>query len=305
MSRQTYAIRLEGVEAFDLPVTVLRDLGELFAEGAQRAARLAVEGRSTARGTAPAWTSAVADLRVVAFAAGSLALAIEAPRLLDAAPELFQQPSLFGSTPEPDASALDLLLDAMDDVASGRQDSDRLDSGVLELLLRSGSLFARGGTRLTVERAGRSPTTFDAVSVQAVRRLSDATPAPRVTRVRGVLDTVTHSTRAVVLRLDDGRLLRGFASAVPIETLRSLLGANVVAEGVTTFRPSGDALRVEIDYAAAASERDVIWSKMPHVDPSGSRSKVASGVNGLDALFGAWPGDESDEEFAAMLSAGT
>jgi hypothetical protein len=300
--RQRYAIRLEGVEAFDLSLSVLRDLGDLLVEGAQRAARLAVEGRSTARGTPPAWTSAVADLRVVSFADGSLALSVEAPRLVDAAPEVFGQPALFGRQPGVDASALDLLLDAVDDAVAGRRDSDRLDSGVLELLVGSGGLFARGGTRLTISCVGRTPTMFDAASLQAVRRLAEETPAARATRVRGVLDTVTVSTRSVAVRLDDGRVLRGFAGAVPIEQLRDFLGTDVVVEGTTSFRPSGDPLRIEIDHAARATDQDRVWARWPRIEPSPARSRATDTGGGLASVFGSWPGDETDEELARALA---
>jgi hypothetical protein len=300
--REKYAIQLEGVEAFDLSLSILRDLGDLLVEGAQRAARLAVEGRSTARGTPPAWTSAVADLRVVSFAAGSLALGVEAPRLVDAAPEVFRQPALFGREPEADASALDLLLDAMNDAVAGRRDSDRLDAGVLELLVRSGGLFARGGTRLTISGAGRASTAFDAASLQAVRRLAEETPAARATRVRGVLDAVTVSTRAVAVRLDDGRVLRGFAGAVPIEQLRDLLGVDVVVEGSTSYRPSGDPLRIEIDHAARATEQARVWARWPRLEPSPARMRATEVGGGLASVFGAWPGDETDEELARALA---
>jgi hypothetical protein len=301
--RQKYAIRLEGVEAFDLSLSVLRDLGDLLVEGAQRAARLAVEGRSIARGTPPAWTSAVADLRVVSFTEGSLALGVEAPRLLDSAPEVFRQPVLFGREPETDASALDLLLDAVDDAVAGRRDSDRLDAGVLELLVRSGGLFARSGTCLTISCAGRrAPTKLDAVSLQAVRRLAEETPAARATRVRGVLDTVTVSTRSVVVRLDGGRVLRGVAGAVPVEQLRDLLGEDVVVEGTTSFRPSGDPLRIEIDHVARATDQDRVWARWPRIEPSPAQIRAADTGGGLASVFGSWPGDETDEELERAMA---
>jgi hypothetical protein len=302
MTRPTYAIRLEGVEAFDLPVAVLRDLSDLLAEGAQRAARLAVEGRSTARGTAPTWAASVADVRVVAFTSGSLALRVEAPRLIDAAPELFRQPSLFGTSPDEDASALDLLLDAIDDVADGRRDSDRLDAGVLELLAQSNALFTRGGTRLTVERIGRRVTTFDASTAQTVRKFANETPAARAARVRGLLDTISVTARAVVVRLDDGRQLRGFLGGAPLDPLRELLGKNVVVEGMTTYRPSGDPLRMEIDHVAPATDRDRVWARWPRVEPSPARARNPQSGDGIGDTFGAWPGDETDEEIERLLA---
>lgn len=302
MTRQSYAIRLEGVEAFDLPLTVLRDLGALFAEGAQRAARLAVEGRSTAHGTVPAWTSAVADLRVVAFAPGSLTLGIEAPRLLDAAPDVFQPSFLFGRAPESDATALDLLLDALDDVVNERRDSDRLDVGMLEVLVQSGGLFARGATRLTVERRGRPSTTCDATILAKARCLADETPASRVVRVRGIVDIRTVSTRALAIRFEEGAVLRGFAETIPIEHLHALNGHDVVVDGRTTYRPSGDPLRIEVDDIAAATARDRIWSAWPRIERSPLRARASGFEDGIAASFGAWPGDETDEEFERLLA---
>ena len=70
--KKEYSVVLEGVDALDLSVGVLRDLCDLLLEGSQRSARLVAEGRSVARGTAPAWVSAAADCRVTKFAPGSL-----------------------------------------------------------------------------------------------------------------------------------------------------------------------------------------------------------------------------------------
>lgn len=141
---------LEGVDALDLSLSVLRDLCDLFVEGAQRSARLLVEGRSVARGTVPAWVTAVAELRLSRFEQGSLDLGVRAAQLVEVAPEVFAQPHVLPAGTDPDATAFDLLLDAADDAAAGRRDSERLDAGVLEVLARTAALFARGGTRLSV-----------------------------------------------------------------------------------------------------------------------------------------------------------
>jgi hypothetical protein len=47
----------------DLPLGVLRELVDLLLDGASRAVRLAVEGRSTARGITPWWLGESSELR--------------------------------------------------------------------------------------------------------------------------------------------------------------------------------------------------------------------------------------------------
>ncbi len=302
MTKKEYAIRLEGVEAFDLPFVVLRDLCDVFVEGAQRCARLVGEGRSVARGTPPSWVTSTADIRVSRFESGSLALGAAAPRLSDVAPEIFAQQALFPTGTDPDATAIDLLLDAAEDAAANLTDSERLDAGVLEVLSRTGSLFARGGTRLTVSSDHRRAVVLDQDVTQRIRTLAEQTPLPRVARVRGILDSLTVSSRSLVLKLDDGSVLRGFAGAVPVQELGALLGRDVVVEGSVTYRPSGDPLRIEVEEAALAAPGDVLWARLPRVEPASVRPRVPTSNTGLDALFGKWPGDETDEEIAAGLS---
>jgi len=301
VTTKDYSVLLEGVDALDLPLSVLRDLCDLFVEGAQRCARLVAEGRSVARGTVPAWAVAAADIHVSKFERGSLQLGLTVQRLVDAAPDAFSQASLFLPNADPDATALDLFLDAADDAAAGRRDSERLDAGVLEVLARTGGLFTTTAMRLSVQRAGRPAVTLDQSALATIRKLTDETPPGRVTRVRGVLDTLTMSTRAVVLRLENGRVLRGFAGAVPIEYMKQLLGTDVVVEGVVAFRPSGDAIRVEVESVVPAKSGDSIWSSLPVAEPITARPRLPRADVGLDAWFGKWPGDETDAQLAEAL----
>lgn len=300
-SKKEYSVVLEGVDALDLSVGVLRDLCDLLLEGAQRSARLVAEGRSVARGTAPAWVSAAADCHVTRFASGSLDLGVSARSLVDVAPEIFAQQQLFPAGTEPDATAFDLFLDAAEDAAEGRRDSERLDAGVLDVLARTGNLFAKGGTRLSLGRLGHPNVVLDPSSAGVIRALKEETPPTCVIRLRGVLDALTVSTQAIVLRLDDNRVIRGFARGVDQEQLKHLLGTAVVIEGSVNFRPSGEALRIEVDSVAAATPGDVIWAQLPRCEPRAPRARPSNAGPDLDAFFGSWPGDESDQVLAEAL----
>jgi hypothetical protein len=121
--------------------------------------------------------------------------------------------------------------------------------------------------------------------------LTDKAHAPRALRVRAVLDTLTVSTRAVVLRLDSGRVLHGFAQTVPLERLKALLGADVIVEGVVAFGPSDETVDVEVEGIFATEAGDSTYASLP----------VAVAPTGLDGVFGKWPGDETDAQLSEAL----
>lgn len=301
MTTKTYEALLEGVDAFDLSMSVLRDLCDLFVEGAQRAVRLAVEGRSAAKGTTPTWVSAAGDVRISRFASGSLDISVRAPRLSDVAPELFAQEPLFAASADSTLTAFDLFLDAADDACAGRRDSERLDKGLLDVLARAGSLFSNGATQLQIKHPSRSLITLDYSATTRIKRLAEETPPSRVVRIRGLLDTLALGARTVVLRLDDGKQLRGLAGKVSFDELKEHFGEQVVLEGSITFKPSGEAHRIDVDWVARATPRDLVWARLPKPDANPSRPQSRTPSPDLDSLFGAWPGDESDAELAAAL----
>ena len=176
-----------------------------------------------------------------------------------------------------------------------------LDAGVLDVLARTGSLFAKGGTCLSVGRVGHSTLVLDVKAAVQIRTLAEETPAPCVSRLRGQLDSLTVSTKAISLRLEDGRAVRGFAGAIEQEQLKALLGTEVVVEGWFNFRPSGEALRIEVESVKPAKPGDAVWAQLPKREPTAPRSRPSSPALELDALFGKWPGDESDDRLAEAL----
>jgi len=294
----TYDIHLEGVHAVDLSMAVLRDVAELIVEGASRAARLAVEGRSLARGSAPSWLAAAADVRMSKLEEGSLRLAVQARPLAESVPDLAQQP-LFGVR-NVDATSVDLFMDAMEDALAGRRDSERVDAGMLKLLVDTQNLFGRGATGLTFSRPGGKRVSFGRSDVKTFQVLVEATPDPQVDRIVGVLDSVTLSTRTFLVRIDEKSSLRGLAgSQTVLETLKGQLGARVVVEGTVAFRASGRPQRIDADFVALASDRDSPWARLPRGETRAILTGSASGD--LASLFGQWPGTETDQEVFAAL----
>ena len=71
------------------PVEILLEVVGAVVEGARRATRYAVEGESIGDGPRPAWLDATCQIQVSGLSAGSCTVALEAPLLHEAAPELF------------------------------------------------------------------------------------------------------------------------------------------------------------------------------------------------------------------------
>lgn len=294
-----YEIHLDGVHATDLPLGVLRDLVDLLLDGASRATRLVVEGRSIARGTTPWWLSESSELRMTALREGSLALAVSARPLAEVAPAIFGANTETETPVAAGETAVDLLMSAIDDALRGQRDSDRLDYGMLQTLTKSKSIFGRGATRLRISRGAQSAIEFGDEEVSTFQRLALETPAPKVDRVVGVLDSLTMSTRTAVLKLTDGVTLKGNVGAnIDLESVKGLLGTEVLVEGTVAFRPSARPLRIEIDHVATATKQDIVWTRTPRGELG---QQLILPVDAMSSYFGQWPGDEDDEQVFAAL----
>jgi hypothetical protein len=82
-------------------------------------------------------------------------------------------------------------------------------------------------------------------------------------------------------------------------------GQNVVIGGTGIYRPSGALLRVDAEAMAPAGPNDNLFSVMPlatprTIDMKELRRKQKAG-GGMAAIFGKWPGDETEEELLAAL----
>ena len=144
-----------------------------------------------------------------------------------------------------------------------------------------------------------------ATDVPTVEKLRDELPRPNPVRVTGVLDTMSASGTEITLRLSDGAPVPCRLERPDLDVLRDLSGKRVVVSGVAMFRASGKLLRVEVEYIGPAREADAMWEKLPAPRPGPGapvfRPEPQDEHTGVNAIFGIWPGDETDEELLAAL----
>ena len=309
-----HLLTLQGGESTALRVSadVLVEVVSALIEGARQATRLAVDGESTRKGPRPAWLDAACHFEVTGLTPGSVRVSLEAPTLADAAPDILgaaEQAALFADPTERidgAHTAIDLFGRVLAAVIAGNGDAVLADRSMLDSCARF-SRAARGRYG-SIELAGISgldrPLTVRPEDISTIERLRDQIPAPRATRLVGTLDTISITKPDVVLRLDDGSSVTARASETDVTALKTLFGEKVVVSGVAHFRPSGKVLRIDIEHLGPARKEDEVFARAPMSPTMPLASLLAQDdANGVADFFGAWPGDESDEELLASLEA--
>ncbi len=271
--------------------------------------RMAFESRSRARGKRPSWLTAASDIRFVGHSGDdATVLHFDAPRLGEAAGKLYEQGELWPTRPNADDTGFDLLGDVIADVAANNGDSERFDRPLLNEVER----FRHGlngcfqqmeftGTRYPISQ----PAVITSAVIESAKRLSHNTPQPQQTRLVGKLDMIRDSTNSFAIKLKDGQDVRGVLTEGEIAKVTTLFGQEVLVLGKAIYRPSGKLLRIDADEVILAGERDQFFSSVPK--PRRSRYDLREVLReqqhkkGISAIFGKWPGDETDEQIAEAM----
>jgi hypothetical protein len=242
---------------------------------------------------------------------GFTRLHFEAPRLGEAAEEPYKQGELFETRPAPSDTAFDLIGDVVGDILRSERNSWRFDARLLTRVERFGRApspwgvdsIGLHGDRLPV----KSPLAIDAQVRQLARSLRTIIPHPVRARVAGKLDMIRASDGSFGMLLESGETVYGVLTDDSTRVLREMWNSPVVVEGQATFRPSGSLLCLEAEGMAAATEADRFFCKVPKpraigVAPLRVRTKrQQTPATGASAIFGQWPGDETEEDLLAAL----
>jgi hypothetical protein len=301
-----HEIKLKGpaVQPERIAGPLLHDLLHVFVEGSQRALRLRLEGRSTARGTAPAWLRSAAqfDLLLESQAEPGV-FRVESRPLRQVLPEGLRTSGALAGL-DLAQTAVDLFEEGLEDALAGAADSDKFDVGLVDTFSAFARLFEQGVESIEIINGRTIP--LDQQGMERVVRLRRQIPAPQAVRVAGKLDSIRYSDRMFTLVLDSGTVLKGVAERVEPEQMASLFGQLAVVSGMAVFRPSGSVLRLEAEQIQATSpDQAAVWARPPRplLAPLDVRSLRVSqdALSGLNAIYGQWPGDETEEELLAAI----
>ena len=281
----------------------MRDLLDTVISAARHAVRLRVDGHGLT-GQPPTWVERISDIELLPLEAGSTQVILEAPTLAAAAPERFSQADFILAL-NPDATCLDVMEESLADALAADPTSDRYDAGLLKTFAGFSKMWRHGIECVELDGGSRS-VRLDSAATSKLETLQRAIPADQRVDVVGKLDQLHHSKRMFTLRTDDGKDVRGMAGDdVRLDELGALFGQRARISGTARFRASGDTLMVEADLIEAESGASSVFSRAPRpllpLTDTRSLSRPQGSRSGVAAIFGRWPGDETDEEVQAML----
>ncbi len=132
-------------------------------------------------------------------------------------------------------------------------------------------------------------------------------PAPRQVKVAGRLDAMTVSDRTFALITAEKQcLIKCFAKSVDQKTLSTLLGEDVLVSGRAHFTSCGEVLTIDAEQIIVAKAHDLkVWGQLPTPleRPFNLNDfKVPQTPDsGMSAIYGSWPGEETDEDILKAL----
>jgi hypothetical protein len=270
---------------------------------------MAFRGTSRSRGRVPRWLERASDIRFVEIEGrDTTVLHFEAPSFGEVAPELYAQREFWPTRPEPGLTGFEVFADVVRDIARQNRESDRFDPALLRGFGRFGQVIDGVFREARIEdRRGKQPefAVLEPTTIESARSLgADAPPGARA-RVMGVLDMLRESTQGFVIRLDSGDEVRGVLAEGDLARAAPLFGKRVVAEGRAVFRPSGSFLRLDADAIVSGEGVSALFSRVPTPLSRTVRrqnfQRPQTAETGVNAFFGRWPGEESEEELLAAL----
>lgn len=291
-----------------VPLPVSSPLLRLLESTARPSVRMLLEGTSASVGASPAWLARASDIGTLGFRMeqGRSFLSVKAPRLGEAVPQLFEQPSLWPMAAMPDDTALQVMGKIAEAVRRKQVESDLYDRPLLKQFGAWGGLLKRELRSVAFPLANAEVDSIGQIDGEVVtnaKALSLQTPSPRQVRVVGKLDMVRHSTRSFGLVLASGEEIRGILTDGSSEMLQGYFGKEITVLGKAIYRASGTLLRLDASEILASSEGREAFSKIP---PASVRAykperRWQSSKAGIAAFFGSWPGEETDRELLEAL----
>lgn len=306
-----HSVILEGDQHFGarVPPRICGMFLKQFDSQIRHSISMAFRGSSRSRGRPPHWLERASDIRFVDIdGRDATVLHFEAPTFGDAAPELYAQGEFWPTRPEANLTGFEVFADVVRDIAAQRRESDRFDPALLRSFCGFGRFFDGVFREARIEDLRERQPNFSVVAqstIENARRLGSEAPPGRRVRVVGVLDMIRESTQSFAIRIDSGEEVRGVLAEGDLSTVAPLFNKRAAAEGVAVFRPSGGFLRMDAEAIVPGEGVSALFSRIPtplsRTTLRKEWQRLQTPFTGVNAFFGRWPGDESEEELLAAL----
>ena len=298
----------------EFDVTMMGALLNTVDEAVQGSLRLIIEGRSRTSGPAPKWLRDASNMNASVSGSCTL-LAVRSKPLHEVDPHMFGQVNLFEESFDPTMSAYDVFEAALNStVTNGRNvtKATGYDDALLRTFGKFGQVFDRGIDCITFGMSNGSTTGAASKMLQMNRghtnsfdELRKEIPPPRRAMVAGMLNEI-RSDNLTFRIVMNGSAMKGSARKSFRSTLQDLWGKSVLAEGLITFGKNGTPQHLAANHIQLATEVDLeMFGRMPSSGVDSpfvvTLARTEQTTGRAPALYGSWPGDETDDEFDAML----
>jgi hypothetical protein len=311
MNQIKYKIKLLGIKTREgtIPLTALKDIAESLLNGSECALRLSVEGASKKRGKIPEWLKKSLDLTVTGISKGSTILEVEAPTLLESAPDQVQQQDLWYTRPEPEDTPLSIFSRSVLDATSENTESEYYDQGVLSSLLSFKPVLNKYLDKIEISSNERPKESFslEPVDMEKISRLRRSIKEPHAVIISGLFNLIEHSERRFQLIQDDGSKLLGKVEPdfISEEDMRSFWGKKVTVKGTAYFNPSGKVRLIDAQIIKNFEPGEQVFDIVPERElPKEivyALETKREGKSPFLSIWGKWPGEESIEDLLFTL----
>jgi hypothetical protein len=138
-----------------------------------------------------------------------------------------------------------------------------------------------------------------------IEKLDDSIPEPQKVVITGKVDELKYSKARLTLVTDNGSVNVLIKDEKLMQEMTAFFGKDCTIQGMANYRLGGLLSFVDMQGFGEPDERDKYFSRKPNAMNALQQilfqTKQGKKKNPFNDIAGLWPGDETDEEFEAML----
>ncbi|NHE57935.1 hypothetical protein [Cyclobacterium plantarum] len=205
----------------------------------------------------------------------------------------------------PDKTPIALFVESFDEALHNPNGSELLDKLLMKELLKFKKSFLNDNEIFSFQKEGSfQKLTLKKSDFSKIKMAEEEIPQPEAALVNGIIEELTYSKLKVKIQTNEG-IVEGFLSeSMNPEEIKRWWGREATVEGTMHYKPGSKSV-LEIERIFESKPGDEFFSKKQKYESLEEQiaRQIQEGKenNPLNMIWGSWPGDETDEEFEALL----
>ncbi len=205
----------------------------------------------------------------------------------------------------PEKTPISLFVESFEEALNNPNESDLLDKPLMRELLKFKKSFLNDNEVFSIKNEGSfQKLTLKKSDFNKIQVAEEEIPQPEAAIVNGIIEELTYSKLKVKIQTNEG-IVDGFLSEkINPEQIKEWWGREATITGTMHYKPSKKSV-IEIERIFEVEIGDEYFSKKQKHESLEEQIErqlqEGKGNNPLKMILGTWPGDETDEEFEALL----